>query len=600
MKGNTHLPVFNGRYPELPVSLRALTFLSLWILLTGPAAIASGANSSDFILPATLNVAAVSSLEITSFSASNSNLVIGDTIDFIVTLRNQGNTITGFETRVYIYDPGNQPVEALVYANATIAAGETQTLTKSWSTSRLSRGTYAALANATYNGSVTSTPDLSITVNLAPPPSPSEVTTTKKRKPVTLVVSPSAPALTPPELLGGRSLLELLTYPVLREVASGENTLLFPQVRNVGPTAIEVGVEPFGPGAALSDPTSSFLARSETASLAVPLQMPSDIPPGYYTFILNLSANRSAAAYLPMIVRLLPPPRGTEPHVYRDLSVDVLNARLSVTLNVYNHGSEPLPYVQVYEKVPAALLPPDIRDILFVTVPAHLYPEQSMVRWDLTNVLPGEKRSIVYQLPLVPSDISAYINWPVAQVTVIRPATEKIILLADAKTPSLLPGESGILQVRLFNAGPAPQKVNIDLLGPAGWSSAPQTLSVVIPPREPYDLSFSIGAPVGAEAASYAFNLRLDYADMLDDRSLFVTVNPSIIPAIAILPPPLREQLASWAFAHWPQLAFASLAAGVVSFFIFMGHRFIRMPKYNPERVESVIQLGRFFKPPKP
>ncbi len=98
-----------------------------------------------------------SALQIGFFYPSYNATVAGEQAEFVVQIRSFTNTVTPFSVSIYIYDSKGRTAAVLEYANATIAGGETQVLSKFWDTAGQPVGDYRAFANATYDGSATNT-----------------------------------------------------------------------------------------------------------------------------------------------------------------------------------------------------------------------------------------------------------------------------------------------------------------------------------------------------------------------------------------------------------------------------------------------------------
>lgn len=98
-----------------------------------------------------------SALQIGFFYPSYNATVTGEQAEFVVQIRSFTNTVTPFSASIYIYDSKGRTATVLGYANATIAGGETQVLSKFWDTAGQPIGDYRAFSNATYDGSFTNT-----------------------------------------------------------------------------------------------------------------------------------------------------------------------------------------------------------------------------------------------------------------------------------------------------------------------------------------------------------------------------------------------------------------------------------------------------------
>ena len=95
-----------------------------------------------------------------SVTASATEAVVGDTVDFTVTLENDGN-VTAVLPSVYLYDAnGAEDAEPLASVTAnTIAVGDETTATVSWDTDAAAAGTYSLSVVAAVDGDDDSTND---------------------------------------------------------------------------------------------------------------------------------------------------------------------------------------------------------------------------------------------------------------------------------------------------------------------------------------------------------------------------------------------------------------------------------------------------------
>lgn len=556
-------------------------------LLLAIALIAAPFYAVDFTIPAYLNVNNNATIGLASFSMGSQSITAGAPVSFITVIRNTGNLVAEVQAGVRIYDAGNNLIGNFSYVNATVAGGETQTLIKSWSSSGIPPGTYTALVDVSYNG--TSAGAGNMTFTITPRRAPSTVSVKEGEDNVSLAVLPEAPEAALPAKPLEAGGLRLLRYTVFGGFVAGENALFFPIIENPTDSVVQVSIIPLGSSAGLASPTFNYsLAPNQASSVVVPIQIPEGTPPGFYFLPFELSVGNSSISY-PSLIRVDSVAEG-QLIVQRRISLDLEKNESIIVLQLANRGPRTLAHVQVYEEIPESLAG-NLNDVLFITEPNKI--SQENVRWDLENILPGETRTIIYQLPSISHDLSEYASWQLAQLVVIEPSGDKEILIQDMSIPSLMAGEQKRIAFKIFNAGAVDRKVDMDVLGPSKWLMAPNSFSVLVPARESREASFVAGSPLSAVPATYPITLSLRYGDTADQKTIFLAVTE---PPVLVAPPPLRVQLFAWLQNNIFIILFfvigLSAAAGVLG----VAYKRTQAPKYSEERVGYMEMVRRMFK----
>lgn len=127
----------------------ALFSLALLLLPSAPAAFVEPVQPHDPGTP--------TDIQILSLSMSPNAVSLGSPTEFSLTLQSYSNTVTNFETRIYIFNTAGALADSIAFRNSTIAGGEKQTLTGHFNTAGKPPGPYNAYAVVSYDsGSVRS------------------------------------------------------------------------------------------------------------------------------------------------------------------------------------------------------------------------------------------------------------------------------------------------------------------------------------------------------------------------------------------------------------------------------------------------------------
>ena len=91
-------------------------------------------------------------LQLTSFTASQEKTVSGEPLDFSLSIKSAGDSISSYHASITIHDSSGAQAGMLDFFDATIAGGEQQTLIKGWGSEGIAPGNYSAIANITEVG----------------------------------------------------------------------------------------------------------------------------------------------------------------------------------------------------------------------------------------------------------------------------------------------------------------------------------------------------------------------------------------------------------------------------------------------------------------
>jgi hypothetical protein len=383
-----------------------------------------------------------------------------------------------------------------------------------------------------------------------------------------------------------------------REVFAGDRIILNPLIENPTREDVQVSLKISGAGSELAQPVENvLLSPLESKTVPISVRLPSNLKDGYYSLVLSISSGGSEVSY-PTIMHVLPAYKIGQPSIRRHFSLDFGKGETQVTLTVTNTGDRILPFLQVEESVPAALL--EKAGESAISAEPDQFDEHAAARveggrisWSLENIAPASSRSMVYKIPVLLSDASSYSAWNLASFSSVEPASTSEVLVRDLQAPSLLPGETGEIYMKLFNSGAARRDVELDILGPQAWKISPRSLSTSIGPRDSNPVSISVQPPPEAAAGTYGLTFRMKYRNAIFDRQVFVYVYS---PATEIFAPPIADQLSAWLGAHTGLLmvfGFGVILTGVGAYVLYQR---VSMPRFSRERVEDLRVLERLYR----
>ncbi len=379
----------------------------------------------------------------------------------------------------------------------------------------------------------------------------------------------------------------LLVYPILKEMSPGDSAFIFPLLENPGPYAIYADAVPAGSSAALASAVRGvLLLPNKPTTIVIPVQVPQDVPAGYYALTIEYSLNGSYVSQ-PLIIHVVPS-RAAGLAVYREVSIDQQQNNSVMRLHAVNKGDWPIGHAEVFEQVPPAF---DLQGLSFI-VP-HADTDKSLITWDLINVLSNETRMLSYVLPGIPDNLELFTLWPAAQTLIIEPDSYRHILITGFEAPDIGPGEKGNYVLKLFNAGSSDETVAVRITGADGWGLEPDSFNLFIHSRATSDLTFSLTAPADAPDPVYTLTVYLEYAGIRDQKTLPVPLNHERL--VATAPPPLAQQLVAWVARNVSMLVLAVLACVAVSLVIRLGYLEIKKPKYSRKRVDALLKLQQMF-----
>ena len=423
--------------------------------------------------------------------------------------------------------------------------------------------------------------------NISPPSPPPPVVPPQRiviSPNVSLVVLPKPPLIMLPPPNAG-----LLAYPILKEMSPGDNALIFPLLEDLGGTPVYASAVPEGSSASLASAVSNaLLLPDQPASVAIPIHVPQDVPVGYYALSIEYHLGTSNVSQ-PLIIHVVPSqPAGL--NVYRQVSIDQQHNDSVMQLSALNTESGPVNNAEVLEQVPPSF---GLQETSFSLTPTTL--NESLITWDLMNLLPNETQTLSYVLPGIPSDLELFTLWPAAQI--IGPNLRPNILIEDFEAPNIGPGEKGNYTLKLFNSGPAAETVAVEITGAQGWNLEPDSFNVTIPSGAAADLHFSLTAPADAPDPVYYFTMYLYYDGIQDQKILPVPLNHEKLMAPTLSS--LSQQLLAWAtrnvYLIILALVLASVAGAALYLAIRRGYLEFRKPRYSEERVDSLKKLQQMF-----
>lgn len=413
-----------------------------------------------------------------------------------------------------------------------------------------------------------------------------------------LVSFPFPPQVSIPSEPPSASQILVMRLSTFREVLAGDRIILNPLIENPTSEDVEISLRISGAGSSLSQPVENvLLAASDKKTIPLAVRVPTELKDGYYSLVLTVSAGDSEVSY-PTILHVLPSFQSDQPVLRRHFSLDYEKGETLVSLTVTNSGGKHLPYLQVQESVPSALL--EQAGVSSVSAEPGSFGEQGSaevdggeISWSLENLAPSSSRTLVYKIPVLLRDASSYAAWNLASLSMVEPASNREILIRDLQAPSLLPGEAGEIFMKLFNAGAVRRDVELDILGPQGWKLSPRSLSTTINSRDSNAISIQVQPPADAAAGTYGLTVRMKYLDTIFDRQVFIYV---YAPTSEIFAPPITDQMAAWMGAHAATIAAFVIGAALAGGMAYAAIRRLSLPRYSQERVDDLRVLERLYK----
>ncbi len=390
--------------------------------------------------------------------------------------------------------------------------------------------------------------------------------------------------------------LRIIRFSPYREVYAGDNIIMNPLIENMAGTPALFDISLSGVDPSLATPLKNVLIGSgEKRTVPFELRMPANLPSGYYSYVVTLSINGTNVSY-PSIIRVLTPYRIGQPTVKRQFSLNYEGGDTQVILTVSNPSAQAVPHIQIYESIPSVLssrmegkkISSDLEGPQSSTYGAV---EGNSIRWDVQDMRPFESRAIYYKVPFLITDLSDYSAWNLAQLVSIDSGSAEI-LVQDLQTPSLLPGEKGEIALKLFNAGPVPQEVELDILGPQGWKITPRSMTLEIKSRDSATATVLLEPSQSAPSGTYGLTLRIKYRETVYDKQAFVYIYS---PSVEIFAPPISDQLTAWAGANVLSIALVVLVGFFSLAIALVVYRKANEPKYSESRLEDMRNLERML-----
>ncbi|MCX6773058.1 MAG: NEW3 domain-containing protein [Candidatus Micrarchaeota archaeon] len=431
-----------------------------------------------------------------------------------------------------------------------------------------------------------------------PPPTPSGGGSYTVSPGVTLPFYREVPRVQLPTVPPSVFNLRVLRFTSYREASAGDQVVVNPLIENPSGDFVTVNIGLSGAGSSLSSSAKNvLLAPHDKQTVPFSMNLPSDMPGGYYSFSVVVSFNNSNVSY-PSIIRVVPTYRIGQPTVRRQFLLDYSTNETTVILTVTNTAAGTLPHLQVFESLPSQLAERSSEIKFSAEAGGNIggdiagVVQGPNIRWDLENIHSDESRSIFYRIPYLVTDTSEYPTWNVAQLVEINPASGTEILLRDLQTPSIAPGEKGEISMTLFNTGVVQRDVDVEVLPPAGWKITPRAVALTLASRESQKMAFFVESPQSTEAGTYGFTVSVKYADTAYDKLAFIYVNKPIVQFYA---PPLSDQFTAFLGGNIIPVVFVVVAGALLVAGLYFSYRFINAPRYNESRLEDMQNMEQMF-----
>ncbi len=549
------------------------------LLLLLPVFAAQAATSNTFFTNFETN--AVIALDSLSFQPSS--LSQGGSTDVTVSMSNSGEAMAAINITVTIRNSANTTVDSFSYSTTNVAGGQTLSLTRSYSTSSLSPGTYTANATGAY--------DTNVTNNIA----------------TTLEVTAAAvggggviggaggtprPIILPPAIVPKPGKISFSKTTVVREMQAGSGGIVSLLLRNTGETVHEIRLEITGiPDSWVAlEAERSILLPGEARPVNFGLSVPAYAEPGDYLIEMRAAGEGTESIdYLVLRVKGYPDDYA-RPIVTKAIEINDLNSMTSITLLVKNPAKKEIEYMTVEEEIPREL---GSGDIVFSDKPGRIIERngRKIILFEFYGLAPGEQSSASYSVRGILREYSPYAKWMVGQVALARKVpTQELIRVVDFTSSMLSMGVSAPVDAYILYTGVEPLDVNVELQAPQGFSVSPPNVRVRLLPREVHPVRFFITAPQNAQSVHrmYLVIKGSDFTLSTGSSLLVDTETPSLL-ALTTGETGIRiEQVALGAIAAVLVLAGVLSAIGRI--------QRPKGPRYSQDRVASMETIKKLIR----
>ncbi len=392
--------------------------------------------------------------------------------------------------------------------------------------------------------------------------------------------APAAPSTGAPSAPSGSAVplptanIEFVKWPVLREVVSGQSTVESIKVRNKGETVMSnLHIKVSGVPADWVDasPKSINLLPKESKTFNLVISVPKDSTPGDYKLLVTLeNSNVEDSTFIIVRVKSYSPAYNL-PTITRLIELDYGANNTRVSLDV-NNQIKYIPLLQVQEDIPKSLAQ-SVREIEFDPYPDEVIRDDPLVQWDIKEFQVNESRRWSYLTKGILDEFTAYIYYPLKELTVVETRLPTGLKFIDINIQHLSPGKSSIGRITIENIGDVERKLGFSMHLPSGWMMEPEKVVAIIQPKEKKEIGFSIVVPDDAAEGDYIGTAIILWGDGTHIKETVMQVSQPV-PYLAVI------------------LAIGGISlAGSVAYMI---HRSLkkreRVVEYNLRKIATVIR----------
>ncbi|MFH0836136.1 MAG: hypothetical protein V1834_03165 [Candidatus Micrarchaeota archaeon] len=462
----------------------------------------------------------------TGLSVVPAQIIQGASADLSLTLENKGNLQTSVQGNITIVNSTSDQVGLVEFNSTVLSPGDEVVLSSSWSTAGFPAGTYAARGQGIYGGVYTNLLEESFTIYVASPdvggggvggtPSDKE----KEKVPIEL------PKKIEPEI----GEIKLTKKIVLREIMTGEGGIGTIEIRNTAGSTqkIKIAITGAPEGFVSSQQNELVLPAKQSALLGLGFNIPADAKQGDYLVSLSIAGEGTVTKEF-MILRVKGyPPDYPAPRILRTVELDEKERSTLVTLVVKNPGLKKVAKLEIFEEIPARLNI-DANKITFIDNTAAILSQNPLIMgWKLSELEPGESRTISYKLGSLAHDYSAYAYWQLKSAAYNTDDATGLLKIQELSVPVMRIGETATATAKLFYGGLNSLDASIYLQVPAGeFSIEPEMRQAYLAPRSLTPFSFDITPKTGATPGTHMAELVIASGEVtLSQTIVFIVEEP--------------------------------------------------------------------------
>lgn len=572
---------------------RFLAFLLL-ILAAFPAlSLATGYQQLN--TPVSVEVKAVSLINLTYFDVTPISALQGSTFAFTVNLSNKGNIVTNVTLNATVYDALNSTAGTITFNQVTLFPGESQ-LVSHYSALSYPADNYRAVVAGTYGSNITNPLEAYFTITpTATFPPPQEALKNLAlslegecaRSPTTISVKSatgqSLVAYMQVDFMtaaGWKTILDNLTSTLTfipSDAGAYRVNVIESGYHQVTKEFVILGCAAPSVTAAVAPIVESHTLLQtampgESFILPIILSNPSNegglfklalggIPSGFVSYPDSIILGAGESKEVDVLVSIPPKQSPTEyfitanfsrgdtyvtfpiaikvespvmaPYVSRSAVINYAENKTTVTLNFVNPTATDLGYVQLQERLNATIVN-NFSQISFINPPTKVFDKELIIQWDLENVSAGANLTLSYEINYATRQFSALARIIVEQINVISVLEPGKFKISENYNNLVVVGGTSDLNVTFTNFRANTANISISFELPDGWAVVPENATLMLPSREQATATFLIETPEGLPPGTYNIVLRVLHDGVVSDEILSFEARRATPPPYAI------------------------------------------------------------------